>query len=222
MSAARPGGSSSAAAILVGMSNKGLMSPPLTWGDVDPARHPFDPAAVAGAIEGLPTDRFTKALVARYGRWACGWTWTRDNQGGPVTVWCCWAHPRGGMSHAELVEAALTEWRTWLEALAARFDALAVPAGPPRERLAAWERGVTVLVTEVVERTEAFEAWHVHGMLVLDWFLAHEGVPAKRRGPLLDKAIRGRFVDRHAPAPELLADVARRVAAAAEEAIRRS
>ncbi|MCF2532251.1 hypothetical protein [Yinghuangia soli] len=81
---------------------------------------------------------------------------------------------------------------------------------------------MTVLVTDVVERTEAFEGWHAHGTLVLEWFLAHQGVPPKRRRPLLDKAIRGRFADWHKPDPEVLADVARRVAAAAEEAMRRS
>ncbi|WP_436771946.1 hypothetical protein [Yinghuangia sp. YIM S09857] len=203
------------------MRSKSPDSSPLTWDDVDPARHPFDPATVAGVIDGLPTDRFTRALVDRYGRWAAGWAWTRNNSGGPVTVWCCWAHPRGGLSHAELVEAALTEWRTWLEALASRFEALAPPLGTPRERSASWEHAVTVLVTDVVERTGASEMWHAHGTLVLDWFLAHQGVPAKRRGPLLDKAIRGRFADWNKPDPELLADVARRVAAAAEEAIRR-
>lgn len=76
----------------------------LTWSEVDPARHPFEPDAAAATIRALgpagqvPTprgsdffdpeilhwsdkvgdpwaDAMSAALVERYSRWACGWRW---------------------------------------------------------------------------------------------------------------------------------------------------
>lgn len=75
----------------------------LTWPEVDPARHAFDPAEAPAVIAGLPpaarvpvqpsgldaaegsrwaweaarpwADAMSAALVERYGRWACGWRW---------------------------------------------------------------------------------------------------------------------------------------------------
>ncbi|MDL4772507.1 hypothetical protein [Actinomadura xylanilytica] len=195
----------------------------LTWADVDPARHPFAVERVAATIDGVPAGRAddeTLALVRRFGPWACAWDWTRGFSGGPVTVWCCTSHRPPGMTHAEMVEAALVDWRTWLETLAARFDALALPAGSPRERSAAWERAVTTLVTDVVERTGAADAWYVHCEQVLAWFLTHQGVPKDRRAALLTKAIGGRFSSWVGPDPELVTDLGRRIAAAAQQATR--
>ncbi|MGW2874350.1 Fic family protein [Kitasatospora sp. NPDC001225] len=76
----------------------------LTWDDVDPADHPFDPASVAGVIRSLGparrvpsrldpaidltrvnwawevakpwSDAMTHVLMERYGRWAAGWRWS--------------------------------------------------------------------------------------------------------------------------------------------------
>ncbi|WP_346534758.1 hypothetical protein [Micromonospora sp. DPT] len=73
----------------------------LTWAEVDPARHPFDPGSAAGVVRGLPpaagtpicppgpgedgmitwrdeagwrwSREMTAALVDHYGRWSCGW-----------------------------------------------------------------------------------------------------------------------------------------------------
>ncbi|GGQ25138.1 hypothetical protein GCM10010187_46940 [Actinomadura coerulea] len=137
-----------------------------------------------------------------------------------MTVWCCPSHLPKGKTRADLIESALVEWRTWLETLAARFDGLGLPAGPPSERLAAWERAVTVLVTDVVTQTQTTEAWYVHCEQVLAWFLTHQGVPRDRRASLLGKAIGGRFSSWTEPGPELVTDLGRRIAAAAQQATR--
>lgn len=90
------------------MVDPALLPYDLAWAEVDPARHPFDPAAAAEAVRGLepagraPTrprrgpgvdpdfsawshdvarvwlDDMTAALVGRYGRWATGWRWGTD------------------------------------------------------------------------------------------------------------------------------------------------
>ncbi|MEW2140428.1 Fic family protein [Streptomyces sp. NPDC005409] len=76
----------------------------LSWGDVDPASHPFDPDAVAQVVHSLGparrvpsrtdpdidltrvnwahevakpwSDAMTYALVEHYGQWAAGWRWS--------------------------------------------------------------------------------------------------------------------------------------------------
>lgn len=79
----------------------------LTWEEVDPGRHSFDPSAALEAVRALPaaqtvpsrpqgraweqrvsrwssteglgwTDAITAELVARYGQWVTGWRWARD------------------------------------------------------------------------------------------------------------------------------------------------
>lgn len=90
------------------MVDLALLPYDLTWDEVDPARHPFDPGTALETVRGLepagraPTrprresfpdpafsdwsydvarvwiDDMTAALVARYGRWATGWRWGND------------------------------------------------------------------------------------------------------------------------------------------------
>ncbi|SHI44178.1 hypothetical protein SAMN05421803_101231 [Nocardiopsis flavescens] len=88
-------------------ANRALLPYDLSWAEVDPARHPFDPAAAPAAVRGLEPaartparppgpvvdpafaawsfdvarvwiDDLTAALVERYGRWATGWRWGTD------------------------------------------------------------------------------------------------------------------------------------------------
>ena len=93
----------------------------LTWDEVDPSRHSFDAASASGVIRKLapasavPTrpsdgvdyrqvidwaredgdawaDSMARAVVDRFGHWACGWRWAIDEGdfgGGPVGSWCC-------------------------------------------------------------------------------------------------------------------------------------
>ncbi|QGQ18244.1 hypothetical protein GC089_01890 [Cellulomonas sp. JZ18] len=210
----------------------------LRWAEVDPRRHAFDPSAAPAVVRSLPAaarvptsrrrglvggDEWAAAmdrdLVSRYGRWASGWRWARgegDVDGGPVTAWCCPEHSittRGATLTA--VTAALVEWRSWLEELAARFDELLpVPASATEDEvLEIWERAVAQLVTLVVARTEAESSWYRHCRLVLAWFLSAAGVPEDRHATLLEDAVGGRFHSWSEPEPSAVARVAERLAA---------
>lgn len=95
--------------------NRALLPYDLTWEEVDPARHPFDPTAAPAAVRGLEPaartpvpppgpvvdpafaawsfdvarvwiDDLTAALVERYGRWATGPAAGRPGTEGDVRV----------------------------------------------------------------------------------------------------------------------------------------
>ena len=156
----------------------------LTWDEVDPRRHPFDAdgaaevvAELGGTVPARPApaqpwvNDLTERLAGRYGQWALGWRWAHDEGeigGGPVWAWCCATHsvttPEQTLAR---VTAALLEWRRWLEELAGAFDRHTLDG----DRLA-WEQGVARLVTMVVDRTRAGDAWYEHCLQVLQWFLA--------------------------------------------------
>jgi hypothetical protein len=164
-------------------------------------------------------DALTRALVEYYGQWAAGWRWAHDEGdvgGGPVAAWCC---PRDSMTTLEetsaKVAAALAEWRGWIEDLAERFERFPLAQLPPQDRSSAWERGASHLVTAVVERTGAGDAWYVHCQQVLSWFLERWQVPAERAEALVAEAIGGRFESWVGPSPELLAEVAGQLAGSA-------
>lgn len=193
----------------------------LTWAEVDPRAHPFDAAAAAAVIAAVPwdddwTEGVLAALDRRIGPWTRGWAWGRgesDFGGGPVASWCCVTD--SVTTPAETATRALTalrEWRDWLERLVDLFATHALPAGPAGERLAAWERAVPALVEEVVDRTEAGDAWYRHCAQVLDWFLADQGIADPQ---LVEQALGGRFESWCAPAESEVAALARRIAAAA-------
>jgi len=205
----------------------------LTWTEVDPDRHAFAADEAMAIVDGVtpkPTRRqggaawtlaVTQALAARFGRWIYGWAWGRDESdlgGGPVGSWCCLYHSVTTPAQTvKLAHEALCEWRAWLEKLAVLFDSLALPAGSLDERTAAWERAVTELVTEVVEQTGAGDAWYRHCAQVLDWFLAHQDVAEARRSALVAEAIDGRFDSWVGPSPELLGEIAQRIAVGVEQ-----
>ena len=205
----------------------------LSWDDADPSRHAFDSVAARAIIAGMTpelSDRrareawqeaVNEALAVRFGRWSGGWAWGRDESdlgGGPVGSWCCLQHSVGTPEQTtQRAHDALCEWRRWLDTLAGLFDTLTMPAEPPHERVAAWERAVTVLVTGVVEQTDAGDAWYQHCAQVLDWFLAHQGVPEAKRSGLVEDAIGGRFESWVEPPPELVTDIGHRIAVTVEK-----
>ncbi|MEH0822725.1 MULTISPECIES: hypothetical protein [unclassified Micromonospora] len=123
----------------------------LTWAEVDPDRHPFDPGSAGEVVRRLPpaartptcppgllddggihwwgeagwrwSQEMTGALVDHYGRWSCGW---RSAIGaahlGDRTVY----RTLGRQSVAPEVNLAvvtegLVVWRDWLTELAERF-----------------------------------------------------------------------------------------------------
>ena len=188
----------------------------LTWPDVDPATHPFDPAAAAAIVAGmsppeaLPVgdywyDSMTNAMVDRYGCWAIGWRWASDEGdigGGPVRTWCCERHSAGSL-HETLatMAAALCEWRAWIEELAAQFAATDD-----------WHAVVVDLVNLVVARTMAGDAWYLLCEQVLSWYLTSRNVPADRAAQLVEEAIGGRFESWIAPEQSAVDTVAAKIA----------
>jgi hypothetical protein len=204
----------------------------LTWADINPSSHDFDPAAVPAVVGGLlpasdvPSseadwrllhlwqERVTTALVGRYGRWAVGWCWAvgeSDFDGGVVTAWCCLEDsittPEETLAR---VAAALVEWHGWLVELAERFDRF-LPL-PDEDALAGWQRAVVHLVTVVGERTRYESGWHSSCRTVLGWFLSAAGVEENRHEELTTYAIGGRFSSWIEPSPDTVRSVAGRLA----------
>lgn len=195
----------------------------LRWVEVDPTRHPYDPAGVADLIRprvphGPPApntpnpydwlEHVTRDLCARFGPWACGWRWARAD-GGPVTAWCCPSHSQADRDETTIrIVTALGEWRAWLESLERTFADLApAPRADDLAVLAAFERAAAELMTVVLERTLAEDAWYSHAQQVLAWYLERALVPDP--GPLVEAAVNGRFRSWIAPDAATQAAVAR-------------
>jgi hypothetical protein len=183
----------------------------LLWQEVDPALHPFSADDALPFVEevlgaGLPAPAVTGSRADRFGPWARLW---ESGKG-----WCCWRHSATTPAEtAKRVHAALVDWRLWLEKLASLFDELALPMpASPSQRRAAGERAVAVLVTEVVERTAAEDAWDSFCAMVLEWFLARNGVAMQRCPRLIEEAIGGRFQSWTEPSRATVAAVGHRLA----------
>jgi hypothetical protein len=202
----------------------------LTWDDVDPARHPFEPAAVPGVVRALEpaarvaehrplsfeaagrwTGDMTRALVEHYGSWAAGWRWGRDESelgGGPVASWCCYGHSITAPGETlRRVARSLAEWRGFLEDAAEQFARL------PLDDAASLDRAVVRLVTWTVDRTGAGDAWYRTCENVLRWYLADAGVPGATATRLVADAIGGRFASWLEPAASDVAALGERLAA---------
>ncbi|WP_326615318.1 cell filamentation protein Fic [Streptomyces anulatus] len=142
-------------------------------------------------------DAMSYALVQHYGRWTVGWRWSHDEgdfDGGPVGNWCC---PRDSITTPEetlaRVEAALREWREWLEYLVGWFEAYPLDLSDIESQRILWERSARNLILQVVDRTGCGSGWHGHCRQVLTWFLDHWGVAPEVARGLVDEAIGGRF-----------------------------
>ncbi|MFF5533557.1 hypothetical protein ACFY71_13885 [Streptomyces cinerochromogenes] len=68
------------------------------------------------------------------------------------------------------------------------------------------------LILYVADRTGCGSGWHRHCLQVLTWFLARWGVAPESAGELVDEAFGGRFASWTGPDPELVEDVAERLA----------
>ncbi|MGW7047537.1 Fic family protein [Streptomyces avermitilis] len=161
-------------------------------------------------------DAMSYALVQHYGGWTVGWRWSHDEgdfDGGPVGNWCC---PRDSITTSEKtlgrVEAALREWREWLEYLAGWFEAYPLDLTDIEDQRILWERAARNLILQVVDRTGCGSGWHGHCRQVLTWFLNRWGVaPDVARG-LVDEAIGGRFHSWTGPDTVVVDDVAEQLA----------
>lgn len=184
--------------------------------------HPEDPAD-SWAMTAWSQDQgqawaeaMTRSLVERYGRWALGWRWAHDEGdfgGGPVSSWCC---PRHSITTPEetlvRVANALCEWRAWVEDLAERFDRYPLDLPFAEDQQYMRERATTHLVTHVVERTTAGDAWYGHCAQVLTWFLNRWGVDGQTAQEQVEQAIDGRFGSWTSPEDVVVEDVAARLA----------
>jgi len=215
------------------MNSNQLLPHDLTWSDVDPKLHPFDPSpAYSIALSRMPEkkpisdqemwqiendweDSITRGLVEHYGRWATGWRWSTDEGsigGGPVREWCCPRHSwTSSIETAKRVQSALVDWRNWIEQLSGRFAELAPNAEV--NQTDAFKIAVVVLVTDVVKRTAAGDAWYLHCQQVLGWYLELHAVSSERAAELIRDAIGGRFESWIAPEGDTVRDVAKKVAA---------
>ncbi|WP_331771080.1 hypothetical protein OG948_46490 (plasmid) [Embleya sp. NBC_00888] len=192
----------------------------LTWADVAPAAHPFDPATVPGTVPYRAGDDrdwhrdITHAFVDRYGVWACGWSALTTNTpegvglpGGPRDFWD--ADPdtvRRG------VVGSLLGWRAWLEELAVVFAEFRLPSDDPEVRARRWEQVVVRLIAMAVERVAEDEYWHYSCEQVLSWCLSASGVPDERAQDLVTAATEGRFSSWVRSSESNAAEVARAVA----------
>lgn len=217
----------------------------LNWDDVDPGRHGFDADAARDAVRALapasavPTrppgaaggeegfgwaredgdawaDAMMRAVVERFGPWACGWRWAMDEGdfgGGPVASWCCANHSVSTPAETvDRVAEALVEWRGWLEDLAESFDRYPLAGLPEADQASVWERGAVHLIHHVTDRTGAGDAWYVHCAQVLTWFLDRWGVAGDRAKLLVAEAVGGRFASWIEPAETVVDEVAGQLA----------
>ncbi|MDR3080084.1 MAG: hypothetical protein LBV60_04015 [Streptomyces sp.] len=185
----------------------------LTWPDIDPARHPFDPEQAretvrdvvgapdpeSGRPRGLSSDlSVAHALTDRYGRWASGWYHATDEYPGSGAVI---THlPAGGLDAGDLDRQAvrytdaLLQWRAWLEQLGATFAPYRPAPGADADTVRRKrESGVAPLVTLVVERTGAGETWRGTCANALRWFLESTGMDATEAEDMADDIVDGEF-----------------------------
>ncbi|MFI1992901.1 Fic family protein [Actinoplanes sp. NPDC020271] len=211
-----------------------LLSWTLTWPEVDPAAHPFDPGsvpavvrAVAPAVMPPPHDPMARAwvdavklgLVEHFGRWAAGWenlSTGHSHGGGLSSRWCCAEDSLTTPERTlDAVAEALLDWRSYLEELARRFARYLPLPEDPRASFATWEAAVGDLVATAAARTGSQEAWYGHSSRVLEWFLSAGGVPDHLAENLVGEAIGGRFRSWAAPTGAEVAEVAEALAVSA-------
>ncbi|MEV5129151.1 Fic family protein [[Kitasatospora] papulosa] len=161
-------------------------------------------------------DAMSYALVLHYGRWTLGWRWAHDEgdfDGGPVGSWCC---PQDSITTPEetlaRVEAALREWREWLEHLDAWFEAYPLDLSAIEDQRILWERAARNLILQVVDRTGCGSGWHNHCRQVLAWFLDRWGVAVEVAQGLVEEAVGGRLHSWTGPDMLVIDDVAEHLA----------
>ncbi|RRQ89488.1 hypothetical protein CQW44_02420 [Streptomyces griseofuscus] len=194
----------------------------MTWADMDPATHPFDPGRALAVVRevvsssdpatdgprGLVSSHsVARGLAERYGPWAFGWYGNVDqNPDSGALI----RKPLGDTAdnldaQVQRYTAVLLKWRSWLEELAALFAESAPDVdADEEERRRSRERGVAPVVALVVERTDAGELWRVTCARTLTWYLESTGMAAEDAEELADDVVDGEFESWVAPDAETL------------------
>ncbi|GAA1039169.1 hypothetical protein [Streptomyces murinus] len=204
----------------------------MTWADMDPATHPFDPGRVLAVVRevvsssdpatGRPrglvsSHSVARGLAERYGPWAFGWYGNVDQDpyaGALIRKPLCGTADDLD-AQVQKYTGILLEWRSWLEELASVF-AESAPAPAPdadadadadadvgeEERRRSRERGVAPVVALVAERTGAGELWRAACARTLTWYLESTGMSSEDAEELADDVVDGEFESWVAPDAE--------------------
>ncbi|MET7297950.1 hypothetical protein [Embleya sp. NPDC005575] len=193
----------------------------LTWEDVDPATHPFDPTVVPSMVPDPRAGResawqhdISHAFVDRYGIWACGWASLTmpppDGTAQQKFLHEYWADDPE--SARRMAADSLLGWREWLEELGAFFDEFSLLLNDAETQAQRWEQAVVRLIAMAVERIAEDEFWYCYCEQILSWFLTASGVLPERAEDLLWTATNGRFSSWVTASESTAAEVARTIA----------
>ncbi|MFH9859371.1 hypothetical protein [Streptomyces sp. NPDC017202] len=196
----------------------------MTWRDVDPTVHPFDPSQAldvvrdvvsspdpeSGRPRGLWSDNaVARGLAEHYGSWAFGWYNAVDESPGSGAI--IQNLPTSGLGGGDLEQqaqrytSAVLQWRAWLEEIAAVFAQFAPGSDTgSEERRRMRERAVAPLVTLVVERTGAGETWRGACAQTLTWYLESTGMSPMEAEELADEVVDSEFDSWVAPDAEVV------------------
>lgn len=208
----------------------------LRWEDVDPRRHPFDPARARAIAERvvppfapqLPATRdrihedpaqtrceeaLELALIEGLGAWAAGWNWAASEPGGggPVNAWCCGRDSilrEGEPVEATIarVVAAVSEWHAFLEELSEMQASLSAEVKGLPGEDAV-ELVASRYVPLVIARTRAEDAWYGTYRRVVRWHFQALGHDDERITQTLRAVTSGRFQSWVEPTDEVIAEV---------------
>ncbi|MER7478115.1 hypothetical protein ABTX60_10725 [Streptomyces sp. NPDC126510] len=203
----------------------------MTWRDVDPTTHPFDPGQApdvvryvvsspdpeSGRPRGLWSDNaVARGLAEHYGSWAFGCCYAVDEYPGSGAL--IQDLPTSGLGSGDLEQqaqrytSALLQWRAWIEEISAVFAQFAPgPDAGGEERRRMRERAVAPLVTLVVERTGAGETWRGACAQTLIWYLESTGLSPLEAEELADEVVDSQFESWVAPDAEVVGSAAKAI-----------
>lgn len=220
----------------------------LHWRDIDPAAHPCDLSPgreiverhVRKLAESLPKVRnyvlgdkaqdtceyeITLDLVAHYGLWIAGWTWScsEPGGGGPVKSWCCSRDsllPKNDSIETSIsrVVNAIGEWRAFLEEIAiAQMELQTKTKDLPPET--AIEIIATHYLPIVIEKSQCNDAWYNLYDKVLQWHFEALGHDDLRIKQAIIQARSGKFESWTQPAPDVAQQVIQQLTIGLSEAL---